>query len=165
MLPIRAGLGNRPLNGTYTYLYPNLLRTHKDLSSSSLKDPIGINFWNATNGVRSLHTYRSIKTRGARGLRRNSLPIHHIIPKHEWLERFGSLKGVNATDNTVNLTLSQHAEVHLILYELNGNENDLLAYNACVGILLKRKPLKILKKKQYSPKKRKARNTYKKYRI
>ena len=116
--------------------------------------------------ARSLHTYRSVKTRGARGLGRNSLPIHHIIPKHEWLERFGSLKGVNAEDNIVNLTLSQHAEVHLILYELNNNENDLLAYNACVGILKKRKPFKILKKKQYTAKKkRKARTTYKKYRI
>lgn len=81
------------------------------------------------------------------------------------MERFGSLKGVNAPDNTVNLTLSQHAEVHLLLYELNGNDNDLLAYHACAGILLKRKPLKIVKKQYVAKKKRKVRNKYKKYRI
>lgn len=93
------------------------------------------------------------------------MPIHHIIPKHEWLERFGSLNGVNAKDNTVNLTLAQHAQVHLFLYELNHSEHDLLAYDACMGILAKRTPLKILKKKRYTAKKRKARNRYKKYRI
>jgi hypothetical protein len=94
------------------------------------------------------------------------LPIHHIIPKHEWLKRFGSLNGVNATDNTVNLTLAQHAQVHLFLYEINNDVNDLLAHQACMGILKKRKPLKILKKKQYAAKKkRKTRTKYKKYRI
>lgn len=93
------------------------------------------------------------------------MPIHHIIPKHEWLERFGSLKGVNAADNTANLTLAQHAEVHKLLYELNGNEHDLLAYQACIGIIRKRNPLRIVKTKRYTAKKRKPRTRYKKYRL
>jgi hypothetical protein len=70
------------------------------------------------------------------------LPKHHIIPKHEWLERFGTMNGVNSNDNLCNLTLQQHAEVHLLLYELNHNQNDLEAHEACVGTLLKRQELK-----------------------
>lgn len=89
------------------------------------------------------------------------MPLHHIIPKHEWLERFGTLKGVNAHDNIVFLTLSQHAEVHLLLYELNHNENDLLAHNACVGTLLKKFRLKNITKPLL--KKRKVRNQYRRY--
>lgn len=106
---------------------------------------------------------------------------HHIIPRYEWKERFGSLKGVNAPDNTIILTIAQHAEVHLLLYELNHNELDLQAYHACMGILLKRKKKalqthkneqrrgrRLLPKrvKKATPKKtRKSRTTYRKYRI
>lgn len=92
------------------------------------------------------------------------LPLHHIIPKHEWLERFGNMNGVNAKDNTVRLTLSQHAEVHLLLYELNHNESDLLAHQACVGMILKKHP-KVVKRRKQPRRKRKARNQYKKYRL
>ena len=91
-----------------------------------------------------------------------SLPVHHIIPKHEWLDRFGRMDGVNARDNTVRLTLSQHAEVHLLLYELNHNENDLLAHQACVGMILKKKP-RIVRKRKPRQRKRKARSQYRKY--
>jgi len=86
------------------------------------------------------------------------LPLHHIIPKHEWIDRFGHMNGVNAKDNTVRLTLSQHAEVHLLLYEINQNENDLLAHKACVGMILRKRPIRIVKK-------RKKRNQYRKYKI
>jgi len=105
------------------------------------------------------------------------LARHHIIPRYEWKERFGNLKGVNAPDNTVILTMAQHAEVHLLLYELNANDLDLQAYHACIGILLKRNKNKLHKNerrgrrlpkrsKTTTPKKtRKSRTTYRKYRI
>ncbi len=53
---------------------------------------------------------------------------HHIIPKHEWKERFGDLKGVNDTDNICYLTTEQHAHVHLILFEMYNRENDRIAW-------------------------------------
>ena len=89
------------------------------------------------------------------------MPVHHIIPKHEFRERFGTLKGVNAPDNTVNLTLAQHAEVHLLLYELNRNENDLIAHQAVLGIIKKKARLKRIR--QPLKRKRKARNQYRRY--
>jgi len=84
-----------------------------------------------------------------------NLPRHHCIPKHEWLERFGNLKGVNAKDNICNLTVAQHSEVHLLLYELNHNEYDLIAHQACAGILLKRKTQQ---EKKLNPPKRKKKH-------
>lgn len=55
--------------------------------------------------------------------------IHHIIPKHEWKKRFGTLKGVNAHDNlSPELYNHQHAQVHALLYELNGYWEDDAAY-------------------------------------
>jgi hypothetical protein len=50
--------------------------------------------------------------------------IHHTIPKHEWKKRFGSLDGVDAADNLVSLTTEQHAQVHKLLFELNGHWED-----------------------------------------
>jgi len=41
------------------------------------------------------------------------MPIHHIIPKHEWRKRFRDLKGFNDPDNKVSLTTEQHSQVHL----------------------------------------------------
>lgn len=52
---------------------------------------------------------------------------HHIIPKHEWKERFGTLDGVHANDNIVYLTIEQHSEVHKLLYEQYGRWEDFLA--------------------------------------
>lgn len=89
------------------------------------------------------------------------MPIHHIIPKHEYRERFGTLNGVNAPDNTVLLTLSQHAEVHKILYELNRNENDWLAHQAIVGIILKKSHLREVKRPL--KRKRKKKSQYRRY--
>lgn len=89
------------------------------------------------------------------------MPLHHIIPKHEFLERFGNLIGVNHPDNIVNLTLPQHAEVHLLLYELNQNENDLIAHQAVVGMIQKKSCVKKVRKPL--KKKRKTKNQYRKY--
>jgi len=58
---------------------------------------------------------------------------HHIIPKHEWKRRFGNLKGFNAPDNVVRLTIEQHADAHRWLWEEYGNENDKLAWQMMVG--------------------------------
>jgi len=91
------------------------------------------------------------------------LPLHHVIPKHEWLERFGNLNGVNAKDNVVRLTLSQHAEVHLLLYELNHNDHDLLAHQACVGMILKKHPKVVRKRKAPRKRKHKPRTSYRKF--
>lgn len=54
--------------------------------------------------------------------------IHHIIPKHEWKERFGNLVGVNSHDNKVQLTISQHAEAHGWLWEQYGRVEDKIAW-------------------------------------
>lgn len=58
---------------------------------------------------------------------------HHIIPRHEWRKRFGSLKGFNGLSNTVLLTIEQHAQVHQILWEYNGSWEDKLAWKALSG--------------------------------
>ncbi len=60
---------------------------------------------------------------------------HHIIPKHEWKKRFGSLEGFNAPDNIVYLTVEQHAQAHHLLFELNGYEYDRIAYQALSGMI------------------------------
>lgn len=59
--------------------------------------------------------------------------VHHIIPKHEWIDRFGSLIGVNCQDNLVSLTPEQHAEAHKLLWELNGRWEDKIAYQVLYG--------------------------------
>lgn len=97
-----------------------------------------------------------------------ALPKHHIIPKHEWLERFGTMNGVNAKDNLCNLTLSQHAEVHLLLYELNHNDNDLEAHEACVGTILKKQQLNEIRNLHNNvpvKKKKKFHRSYRKWHI
>jgi hypothetical protein len=58
---------------------------------------------------------------------------HHIIPRHEWKVRFGNLIGFNAPDNTVYLTIEQHAQAHLLLHELHGCEYDLIASQTLSG--------------------------------
>ncbi len=44
---------------------------------------------------------------------------HHIIPKH--------MGGTDDPSNLVELTIEQHAQAHLDLYETNGDPRDLLA--------------------------------------
>lgn len=70
------------------------------------------------------------------------MAIHHIIPRHEWRKRFGNLVGFRAKDNVVDLTTEQHAQAHLLLYELNGNEFDMIAYRAIIGSIGKEEILK-----------------------
>lgn len=53
---------------------------------------------------------------------------HHIIPRHEWKERFGNLTGFNAVDNTVLLTIEQHAQCHKWLWEEYGRWQDEVAF-------------------------------------
>lgn len=60
---------------------------------------------------------------------------HHIIPRHEWKQRFGNLVGFNALDNTVWLTIEQHTQAHQFLYELFGNEYDRIAFQALAGMI------------------------------
>lgn len=62
-----------------------------------------------------------------------SMQIHHIIPKHEWKIRFGSLDGFNGKDNKILLTVGQHAEAHRWLWEHNGSVLDKIAYLALSG--------------------------------
>lgn len=56
---------------------------------------------------------------------------HHIIPKHEWKRRFGSLDGVDDSDNVVYLSVDQHAECHKWLFEQYGSWQDRIA---CAGL-------------------------------
>lgn len=63
------------------------------------------------------------------------MALHHVIPRHEWKKRFGNLKGVNAPENLVVLTVEQHAQVHTLCYELNGIEYDRLAALRIAGAI------------------------------
>jgi len=74
------------------------------------------------------------------------------------------MSGVNAKDNVVRLTIAQHAEAHLMLYELFNNENDLLAHRACIGMLSKRKPTHIFRPKKKHKLHKKLHNKRNKYR-
>lgn len=60
---------------------------------------------------------------------------HHIIPRHEWKVRFGTLRGFNALDNLVVLTVEQHALAHKFLYELNKKTEDLVAWKGLAGLI------------------------------
>ena len=65
---------------------------------------------------------------------------HHIIPLHEWRKRINPLAGrkdkdFNALDNIVDLTLEQHAQAHLLLFELNAYTEDFIAGRGLAGII------------------------------
>lgn len=63
---------------------------------------------------------------------------HHVIPKHEWKLRFPGeidLESYNAPDNVVWLSITQHAQVHGFLFELNGNEYDKIAQVTLAGTI------------------------------
>ncbi len=59
--------------------------------------------------------------------------LHHVIPKHEWKQRFVTLAGIDAPDNLVNLTAEQHTQAHQLLYEINKNEYDRIAFLTLSG--------------------------------
>lgn len=67
---------------------------------------------------------------------------HHIIPRHEWRQRFESLEGFNSPDNIVVLTVEQHALAHKYLYELLGSEYDKIAYLFLSGQIGKEEAIK-----------------------
>ena len=50
---------------------------------------------------------------------------HHIIPKH--------MGGTDSPENLVELTVAEHAEAHLKLYEEHGKKEDLCAYYMLSG--------------------------------
>ena len=66
------------------------------------------------------------------------MPWHHIIPLHEWRLRINPLadrhdKDFNASDNRVLLTLAQHVQAHLFLFEITANKYDWVAAQTLSG--------------------------------
>jgi len=66
------------------------------------------------------------------------MPWHHIIPLHEWRLRINPLadrrdNDFNASDNRVLLTLAQHAQAHLFLFEITANKYDWVAAQTLSG--------------------------------
>lgn len=59
--------------------------------------------------------------------------IHHIIPKHEWKKRYGSLKGVNNSSNVELLTTEEHATIHYERWVILGFPEDYIAWRALSG--------------------------------
>jgi len=70
------------------------------------------------------------------------MPVHHIIPKHEWKRRFGNLKGVNAIDNLVDLTIEQHTEAHKRMAD-DGSPYDQIAYRMMTKQIGKEEAIKL----------------------
>jgi NUMOD3 motif len=60
------------------------------------------------------------------------MAIHHIIPKHEWRKRFGSLIGFNCPENRVTVTTEQHAQIHMHYF----NEITHIEYDRIAGITI-----------------------------
>jgi hypothetical protein len=58
---------------------------------------------------------------------------HHIIPKH--------MGGTNDPSNLVELTVSEHAEAHRLLWEKYGRKEDELAWKGLSGIIGKQELL------------------------
>lgn len=67
---------------------------------------------------------------------------HHIIPRHDWKRRFGNLKGLNASDNKIELTLEQHIQAHELLFEIDGHVEDLWAVRFLSGRMGKEEVIK-----------------------
>jgi len=60
---------------------------------------------------------------------------HHIIPKHEWKRRYGSLKaldetgrGINHPINIIHLTEQEHIDCHHMMWNSFSRIGDKLAY-------------------------------------
>ena len=65
---------------------------------------------------------------------------HHTIPLHEWRRRINSNatrsdRHFNAPDNVVWLTMEQHSQAHLLLFELNAYTEDFIAGRGLAGII------------------------------
>jgi hypothetical protein len=64
------------------------------------------------------------------------MPVHHIIPKHEWKTRFLTLEGFNDSDNKITLSTGQHAQVHMHYFnEITHLELDRIAALAIMGLI------------------------------
>ena len=53
--------------------------------------------------------------------------IHHIVPKH--------MGGTDDPSNLIELSVTEHAEAHRMLYETYGLEQDLIAWRGLAGII------------------------------
>lgn len=63
---------------------------------------------------------------------------HHIVPLHEWKQKINPNatrydKEFNSPENVVYLTIEQHAQVHQLLFELNGQWQDEFAWKFLSG--------------------------------
>lgn len=64
--------------------------------------------------------------------------MHHIVPKH--------MGGSDDPSNLVKLTVEEHAQAHLELYEQHGDERDLLAYRMLLGQITRADAIKKIQK-------------------
>ncbi len=67
---------------------------------------------------------------------------HHIVPKH--------MGGSDDTSNLVELTIEEHAQAHLDLYNEHGWHQDLVAHRMLLGQVSKAEAIKELQKKPKS---------------
>ena len=67
---------------------------------------------------------------------------HHIVPKH--------MGGSDDTSNLVELTIEEHAQAHLDLYNEHGWHQDLVAHRMLLGQISKAEAIKELQKKPKS---------------
>ena len=63
---------------------------------------------------------------------------HHIIPKH--------MGGTDDPSNLIVLTIEEHAQAHLDLYNEHGYTQDLVAYRMLLGQINKAEAIKLLQK-------------------
>ena len=55
--------------------------------------------------------------------------MHHIIPKH--------MGGTDDPENLIEVTIEEHADLHVRLWEEYGNHNDFLAFRGLLGLISK----------------------------
>ena len=73
---------------------------------------------------------------------------HHITPRFVWRRMFGNLRGFNATDNIVWLSLEQHAQAHELLFELHNRKGDFVAWKTLMGHVTHEEAIQEIRKVQ-----------------